>query len=105
MPGPGPLLCPKEKLVYELNAMSQDYRNFMMTKKEDGVLLALKIPWQEAMEQVLAKMLNTGCSCDDGSAEAGGSSDRYPTLDDLTDHLQHFFPSRQYFFCPCLIIV
>ena len=105
MPGPGHLICPKENLLNELNAMSQDYRNFMMTKKENGVLLALKIPWQEAMEQVLAKMLNTGCSCDDGSAEAGGSSDRYPTLDDLTDHLQHFFPSRQYFFCPCLIIV
>ena len=62
MPGPGPLLCPKENLVYELNAMSQDYKNFMMTKKEDRLLLALKIPWQEAMEQVLAKMLNAGAA-------------------------------------------
>jgi hypothetical protein len=95
MPGPGPLLCPKEKLVYELNAMSQGYRNFTMTKKDDGVLLALKIPWQEAMEQVLAKMLKARCSCHDSSSEAASSSERYPTLDDLTDHLQHFFPSRQ----------
>ena len=94
MPGPGPLLCPKENLLNELNAMSQDYRNFMMTKKDDGVLFALKIPWQEAMEHVLAKMLQARCSCHDSSSEAP-FLDLMTTLDDFTFYLQHFFPSRQ----------
>ena len=71
-------------------------------KQEDVVLLTIRNYLHETMETMLPAFLNADCSCDeipssDESAPSwvSDSSNVYPTLDDLTEHLHHFLSSRQ----------
>jgi hypothetical protein len=99
------LACPKHGLGNELHTVCHSFQHFSLVKKfkqEDVVLLSITNYLHETTEKMLPTFLNADCSCDeipssDESAPSwvSDSSNVYPTLDDLTEHLHHFLPSRQ----------